>query len=183
MECSICSYKASKGWLLKRHQETSKKCMQIKTEQELHIKYTSQIELLKIQLKKQQEQIKKLKLENFKLKDNIFKEEPYDFVIVHKDDINLSHFTDFQDFEQTVKNIISFIYFKEDTNIKKCGIKITDGQCSILSDDEWVITSFDSIVDDLWENLMKPLFKVVKKKWCSYGHHRTFYRILYKLFQ
>lgn len=185
MECSICSYKASKGWLLKRHQETSKKCMQIKTEQELHIKYIGQIELLKIQLKKQEEQLNKLKIENFKLKTNF--NVPYDFIILHKNDIDLTHFKEFEDFEQIITDIIHFIYFKEDsengTRIKKCGIKIIDKQCSILNNEEWTVVPFENIVDELWEHLMKPLFKEVKKKWCSYGHHKTFHRILYKLFQ
>ena len=179
MECSICSYKASKGWLLKRHQETSKKCMQIKTEQELHIKYTGQIELLKLQLKNQEKQLKKLKLENFKLKTNF--EIPYDFIIISKNDIDLTHFQDFNDFEQTITDIIHFIYFKD--NKKKCGIKIFDKQCSILSNEEWIVVPFENIVDELWEYLIKPLFKEVKKNWCSYGNHKTFYRILYKIFQ
>ncbi len=188
MECSICFYKASKGWLLKRHQESNKKCKQIKFEQNLHIKYNSEIEFYKLQQTKLEEQIRQLKLENYKLK---FKcNELCDFLVFNKSDLNKdqleqinSNIVQSNDFEQNIKYIFHQIYFKNE--LIKCGIKITDKsrkKCSILNSQEWISTSFEKIINDLWICLIKPLFEEIKKDWCSYGHHKRLNKIIFEIF-
>jgi len=187
MECSICSYKTDKKWLYKRHQETNKKCRQVKSDQESYIKYTGYIELYKLQNNKLKNQIRKLKIENYRLKkdENNCGHFVSDFIVFNKSDLTATELQQINDviinvnslFEQTVEYILNLMYYSK-KNLK-APEKISYDECLILDDGDWVSVSFASIVDDLWNFLINPLFEKVKKEWCSYNYHIRFKKIVF----
>jgi len=190
MECQICSYKTTRKWLLKRHHETNKKCIQMKNEKQTHIKYNSELELYKLRQIELKEQIHQLKIENYKLKLAILQNSSaspmrplsfvnFRFTDLEKNQIKQVHknIIEYNNFEQSIICLFKMLYLN-------CGIKITDDKnndCNVFDNNEWIYVSFEQIIDDMWNCLIKPLFKEIKKDWCSYGHHKRLKKIIFNL--